>query len=180
MSSSEHVAAVVGLNLGKSGQSASADVSDAGAKAPGAETAPATAAAEALVPRGWFSGTGGAVGVNVRVELLFAEESGTDNPLHVFVWSSATSDFDVPGVEFTLQPNGEFSFGPQLMEGMKGSVVSAIEGVWVEELEEVHLAIHIKLSYFVPSFTLTAKLIAVDEPVRAVESGLKLKRRARQ
>ena len=125
---------------------------------------------------GWFTGTGGCVGVSVRVELKFSE-SANGSPVHVFVWSDLTNSWDVPGCSFEIEEDGRLNFGPELMNGMKGTVVNSISALLVPETDEVFLQIGIKLSRFVPSFTIEAHCVGVLEPIRAVKKSLEVVRR---
>ena len=140
--------------------------------------------AVALKPHltGWFSGTGGAAGVSIRVELEFTgTQESSGSPAHVWVWSSATSCFDVPGCDFVLDADksGNLIFGPALMAGMKHTVVTAIKAKWNPDKDEVFLVITIKLGWAVPSFNITTTCVGVDKAVGSVSKGLKLKRRVR-
>ena len=115
---------------------------------------------------GMFSGTGGAVGVYIRVELVFQPGS----TVHCWVWSSATESFDIPNIGYMVGADNGITFGPALMKGMEGRVVTGIKATWNPDKDTVHLCITIKVGRWVPSVNITTTCIGVKSIVGSVKA----------
>ena len=89
--------------------------------------------------QGFFSGEGGAVGVYIRVELDFNDSDPTGSPIHLWVWSSATECFDIGDISVKVGADNMLEFGPKLMKGMEGRVVSFHE----EHIPNAIVGIHV-------------------------------------
>ena len=79
-------------------------------------------------PLGWYSGTGGAAGLTVRVEV---EQRPAGERAAVFIWSSSPSLFEDRGplpVSIAVLGDGKLAFGPGLLAGLKGTVVTSVGG----------------------------------------------------
>ena len=88
------------------------------------------APSKAKSPLGWYSGTGGAAGLTVRVEL---EQSPPGELANVYIWSSSPSLFEDRGplpVHVAVGAGGKLAFGPGLMAGLKGTVVTSVGGTY--------------------------------------------------
>ena len=122
---------------------------------------------------GWYTGVGSAAGLKVRVEIQFKSTELMD----VYVWSAMESVFGsrfIPDVCCSLKSktdsSGELETGPELMDGLKGTVVTGITIV-INKTElgtfEVPLGIGLKISRFVPHFTLKALLKPAEKATGA-------------
>jgi hypothetical protein len=116
---------------------------------------------------GNFSGCGGAVGVSIRVELVFVPN---EKILNVWVWSSATESFDIQAVGYTLNEDNTFTFGPELMKAMEGRVVKGMKATWNPDKDNIFLRITIKVGRWVPSFDITTTCVGVETIVGAVKA----------
>ncbi len=177
-----------------SGNSPESKASSPAASPPPAAAAAASAAAPSSAARsrkrqlqGWYSGTGGAVGVYIRIELEFPADvttSATGAPCTVWVWSTATDDFNVPDCDFHLvdrdRGKRELIFEPKLQQVLrKKTVVTKITAVWNPEEDSVAIVVTIKLGWAVPSVNIKTTCIGVGKAVGAVNKAKKMVRRAR-
>ena len=183
---------VSGNNSPESKASSPAGSPPAGAAAAeaAAVASPAAATSAGLRKRqlqGWYSGTGGAVGVYIRIELEFPTDvttSATGAPCTVWVWSTATDDFNVPDCDFNLVDKGqgkrELIFEPKLQRVLrKKTVVTKITAVWDPEDDSIAIVVTIKLGWAVPGFDIKTTCIGVGKAVGAVNKTMKMVRRTR-
>jgi hypothetical protein len=133
------------------------------------------------VPQGWFSGVGGAVGMDVRIEMhcLPAEVGADAAPLRVTIWSSHPRQFvprDITGVRYSLRgEDNELVFSPELMEGLAGTVVTDVKGKWDRETNTIPLQVVVKITgegsgMFVKAVDKVVPIITVDVLERAVRA----------
>jgi ribosomal protein S18 acetylase RimI-like enzyme len=135
------------------------------------------AAAVSKVPRlrGFFSGCTSVLGVYIRAELDFNDDDPLGSPVHLWVWSSATECFDISNVNVSVNEDRTLKFGPRLMEGMEGRVVTDCKAKWDADEDNLFVTITIKVGFLVPAFDITTTCIGVDSMVGGV-SGKGVKR----
>jgi hypothetical protein len=78
------------------------------------------------------------------------------------VWSSATESFDIADISITITEDNQVIFGPKLMKGMEGRVVTGVKCKWDPEDDSLMLKITIKLGRWVPGFDITCKAKGVN------------------
>jgi hypothetical protein len=131
----------------------------------------------AAVPRlqGNFSGAGGAVGVSIRIEMVYNDAG---DRVHLWVWSNATECFDIPDVPVEVNDDKSLKFGPIMMKTLLAkTVVTKIKASWDEEKDCIAVKVTIKLGWAVPSFDLKTNCVGVDTVVGAVTGDLVKRKR---
>ena len=131
----------------------------------------------AAVPRlqGNFSGCGGAVGVSIRIEMVYNDAG---DRVHLWVWSNATECFDIPDVPVEVNEDKTIKFGPIMMKTLlEKTVVTKIFAAWDAEKDTIKVKVTIKLGRFVPSFDLNTNCVGVDAVVGAVSGDFTTRKR---
>ena len=130
---------------------------------------PTTTATVAPYLTGNFSGTGGAVGVSIRVEMVF-DPDPTQQKVTAWIWSNMTESFSVHDISWTFdKETKEIVFGPEMMKGMEGRVVTKIHAKWDGVKDTIFLTITIKVGRWVPSVNITTTCFGVDTIVGGVK-----------
>ena len=146
----------------------------------GSETSvggPSEVIATTAVPRlqGNFSGCGGAVGVSIRIEMVYNDAG---DRVHLWVWSNATECFDIPDVPVEVNEDKTIKFGPIMMKTLlEKTVVTKIFAAWDAEKDTIKVKVTIKLGRFVPSFDLNTNCVGVDVVVGAVSGDFTKRKR---
>jgi len=119
---------------------------------------------------GWYSGIGGTLGLEIRLEVHIL----TENQAVVNIHSASQSIFNdrlIEGVGFIISDDAKsatkkiITWSKDLMVGLKGSVVSQVDASWNTVKNEVSLCIWLKLGKWVPAVALNAVLKRVGQPV---------------
>ena len=119
---------------------------------------------------GWYSGIGGTLGLEIRLEVHILAE----NQAVVNIHSASQSIFNdrlIDGVGFVISEDTKsatkkiITWSKDLMIGLKGSVVSQVDATWNTVKNEVSLCIWLKLGRWVPAVALNAVLKRVGQPV---------------
>ena len=125
---------------------------------------------EVNVPDGWYSGVGGAMGLTVRVETEMTQKNGIISSVFVrSINQTIFEDREIEGIPCTLEEIDmeacrSIVWQEKLMEGLKGSVVSQIDGLYNTKDNTITLKIWIKIGWM-PAVALNAKLKKVEAPV---------------
>ena len=124
---------------------------------------------EVNVPDGWYSGVGGAMGLTVRVETEMTQKNGIISSVFVrSINQTIFEDREIEGIPCTLEEIDmdcrSIVWQEKLMEGLKGSVVSQIDGLYNTKENTITLKIWIKIGWM-PAVALNAKLKKVEAPV---------------
>eukprot|EP00943_MAST-04B_sp_MAST-4B-sp1_P002327 g2327.t1 len=127
---------------------------------------------KAGVPDGWYSGVGGAMGLNVRVETQMFEKDGVGDLSSVFVRSVNQvifEDREIYDIKYTIGPIKSkgcksIKWDKKLMDGLKGSVVSQIDGEYNVKDNTIALTIWIKIGW-VPAVALHSTMKNVPHAI---------------
>ena len=128
-------------------------------------------------PMGWYSGVGGAMGLDIRLEANMME----DKSAVMYIRSASQSIFwdrEIKKVTFTTREDEKskkkktITWSKELMEGLKGSVVSQLDGYWDRIKDELALCIWLKVSRWVPAVPLYTTLKKVLKPVGPYPGGI--------
>jgi hypothetical protein len=123
-------------------------------------------------PDGWYSGVGGAMGLNVRVETQMFEKDGVGEFSSVFVRSVNQVIFEdraINDIKYTIGPIKKkgcktIKWDKKLMDGLKGSVVSQIDGEYNTKDNTIALTIWIKIGW-VPAVALRSTMKNVPHAI---------------
>ena len=124
------------------------------------------------VPDGWYSGVGGTMGLNVRVETEMYEKNDTEELSSVFVRSINQTIFEDRAINDIKYKIGamdnkgckKVEWDQKLMDGLKGSVVSQIDGEYNTKKNIISLAIWIKIGWM-PAVALYATMKSVPAAI---------------
>ena len=107
--------------------------------------------------------------MSIRVEMVF-DPDPTQQKVTAWIWSNLTESFSVPDISWTFnEETKEIVFGPEMMKGMEGRVVTKIHAKWDSVKDTIFLTITIKVGRWVPSVNITTTCYGVDTIVGGVK-----------